>query len=220
VLRLALVLAVVTLVGCGGSDDESEPSPSPSAPVVDENGCVETPAPEPKAEQVPEPTAELDPATTYLAVVNTNCGQFEITLDVRRAPKTAASFVSLAERKFYDGLAIHRIVPGFVFQGGDPAGDGTGGPGYTIVERPPRDLVYRRGVVAMAKSATDPPGASGSQFFVVTGDARRLPPEYALVGWVPGGRDVVARVGSIVTDPRTEAPSSPVVIRSITIVER
>ncbi len=95
---------------------------------------------------------------TYVATVKTNCGTFEITLDAKRAPKTGGSFKFLADQGFYDGLLIHRIVPGFVFQGGDPEGTGAGGPGYTVVEAPPKDLKYDKYVVAMAKTAQDPQG--------------------------------------------------------------
>jgi len=123
-------------------------------------------------------------------------------------------------KRFYDGTLIHRIVPKFVLQGGDPEGTGRGGPGYSVIEKPPRDLVYSKGVVAMAKSAGDTPGSSGSQFFVVTGeDARELEPEYALLGEISGGEPVVEKIGAIITDPRTDAPDPPVVIRTIRVTE-
>jgi cyclophilin family peptidyl-prolyl cis-trans isomerase len=152
--------------------------------------------------------------------VTTNCGSFEITLDAKRAPRTGGSFAYLARKGFYDGLTFHRISPGFVIQGGDPRGDGTGGPGYMVVERPPRSLAYDKGVVAMAKTQTEPAGASGSQFFVVTADSTPLDPEYALVGRVTAGQDVVDRIGKLPSDPSTERPRDPVVIRSIRISER
>ena len=103
------------------------------------------------------------------AVVETSCGTFDIALDTKRAPKTANSFAFLAEEGFYDDLTFHRIVPGFVIQGGDPLGTGTGGPGYSVDEKPPANLAYTKGIVAMAKSSAEPPGSSGSQFYVVTG---------------------------------------------------
>jgi len=152
--------------------------------------------------------------------VDTNCGAFEITLDAERAPKTGGSFKFLVDERFYDGTLIHRIVPKFVLQGGDPEGTGRGSPGYSVIEKPPRDLVYSKGVVAMAKSAGDTPGSSGSQFFVVTGeDARELEPEYALLGEITGGEPVVEKIGAIITDPRTDAPDPPVVIRTIRVTE-
>src|ERR671938_355848 len=101
----------------------------------------------------------------------------------------------LGRSGFYDGLAFHRIVPDFVIQGGDPAGNGSGGPGYTVVEPPPSSLKYTPGVVAMAKTQAEPAGASGSQFFVVTGSqAQVLTPDYALLGRVTGGMDVVSKI--------------------------
>ena len=103
-----------------------------------------------------------------------------------------------------------------MFQGGDPKGNGSGGPGYTIREEPPKDLIYDKGVVAMAKRAEEPAGTSGSQFFVVTGtDARQLPPDYALLGKVTGGQATVDRIGAIITDPRTDLPDAPIVIEKI-----
>ena len=120
-----------------------------------------------------------------------------------RAPKTANSFAFLAEEGFYDDLDFHRIVPEFVIQGGDPLGTGTGGPGYSVDEKPPANLAYTKGTVAMAKSSAEPPGRSGSQFFVVTGADAGLPPEYALVGKVSEGIDVVERIGNL-GDPGTK----------------
>jgi peptidyl-prolyl cis-trans isomerase B (cyclophilin B) len=149
------------------------------------------------------------------AIVDTSCGEFEITLDTERAPKTANSFAYLAQEGFYDDLVFHRIAPGFVIQGGDPLGTGTGGPGYTVDEKPPSNLQYTKGVVAMAKSPAEPPGRSGSQFFVVTGAAAPLPPDYALVGQVTDGIDVVERIGKLGTPQ--EQPKRTVLIESVEI---
>ncbi len=93
-----------------------------------------------------------------MVTLTTNCGTIEIQLDVRQAPRTASSFAYLVKRGFYNGLTFHRVVAGFVIQGGDPYGDGSGGPGYTIVEPPPREPPVHQGTVAMAKTSTDPPG--------------------------------------------------------------
>ncbi len=176
-------------------------------------------APEPgKAPDLPKPTQELKAGKTYVARVLTNCGEFEITLDPKQAPKTGGSFASLVGKRFYDGLSFHRIVAGFVIQGGDPKGDGSGGPGYSVVEAPPEDLTYTKGVVAMAKTGTDPAGTSGSQFFVVTGEDPGLPPDYALLGKVTKGQDVVDKIGVVAVGP-DEAPTQPVVIRQIRITE-
>src|SRR5439155_27127481 len=149
--------------------------------------------------------------------VSTNCGDFDITLDSRRAPRTGGSFAYLASNGFYDGTAFHRIVPGFVIQGGDPQENGEGGPGYSVVEEPPRDLTYVKGIVAMAKTQLEEAGTSGSQFFVVTADDAQLPPDYALLGKVTRGQDVVDRIGAQPTNASTEAPVDPSVTSHINV---
>jgi peptidyl-prolyl cis-trans isomerase B (cyclophilin B) len=220
----ALITAALALVlaGCGGEKPAPEKTATPTPTIArDANGCAPAQPPQAKTVTLPEPTDELDPRKTYVAQVVTNCGAFEITLDAKAAPKTSASFKYLADHKFYDGTTFHRIVPGFVIQGGDPKGDGTGGPGYSVVETPPKGLKYAPGVVAMAKSGNEAPGTSGSQFFVVTGDsAEQLPPDYALLGRLTSGEPVVQKIGAIITDPRTDAPDAPVVIESIRVIAR
>ncbi len=187
---------------------------------------MKVPAPRPKPPQhLAKPTLKLDPGKTYRAAMVTNCGTFTITLDVKRAPKTSASFVYMARQGLYDNTIFHRIVQGFVIQGGDPLGTGQGGPGYKVVEAPPQDLRYTKGVVAMAKTEIEDPGTSGSQFYVVTASDAQLPPDYALLGKVTGGQDVVdviAVVPTQVTNPdpaRQERPVNPVVLRRVTISE-
>ena len=171
-------------------------------------------APTPKGpQQVPAPTLKLDPSKSYLVTLTTNCGPIEIELDVRRAPRTTASFAYLVEQGFYNQLTFHRVAANFVIQGGDPNGDGSGGPGYTVIERPPGNLRYTRGTVAMAKTGTDPAGASGSQFFIVTARDAPLPPQYALVGRVVGSMAGVEAISSLPTDPPQDGtPVRPVVI--------
>jgi cyclophilin family peptidyl-prolyl cis-trans isomerase len=152
--------------------------------------------------------------------VQTNCGAFEFDLDTRGSPKTASSFVYLVEKGVYDGTAIHRVVPGYVFQGGDPTGTNTGGPGYTVVEEPPIDAEYTRGTVAMAKSPVEPAGTSGSQFFVVTQADAGLGPDYAILGRVTGNEDALDRIDAQ-ADPELGQeggePAVPVVIERITL---
>jgi peptidyl-prolyl cis-trans isomerase B (cyclophilin B) len=220
---LFLCLACALLVAACGEDDdgggEAAATPSPTEAAAPA-GCEAAEAPEPKGEgKLPKPKETLDPAKTYVATVATNCGDFEITLDAKRAPKTGGSFKSLADEGFYDGTTFHRIVAGFVIQGGDPKGDGTGGPGFSVVEAPPQDLTYAKGVVAMAKTGTEPAGTSGSQFFVVTAEDAQLPPDYALLGKVTGGQEVVDKIGVVEIDPATEQPVEPVVIRSVEVTE-
>jgi cyclophilin family peptidyl-prolyl cis-trans isomerase len=197
---LFLCLACAVLIGACGGDDSSSSDTTTAKP-----------------DSGPQ---TLDASKTYVATVDTSKGSFQITLDAKRAPKTGGSFKSLADKGFYDKLTFHRIVPGFVIQGGDPNGDGTGGPGYTVQEAPPQDLKYTQGVVAMAKTGSEPPGTSGSQFFVVTAADAQLPPEYALLGRVTSGADVVSRIAAVKTDPSTEKPLKPVTIHTIKVTER
>jgi cyclophilin family peptidyl-prolyl cis-trans isomerase len=224
---LALLLAgVLALAACGEGDDPATQrpgggaSPPEAADGAAEAGCERVRAPAPRsAGALDRPSDRLAAGRTYVARVSTSCGAFEITLDARRAPRTGGSFLSLARQDFYDGTTFHRIVPGFVIQGGDPEGSGTGGPGYAVEEAPPQDLVYSKGVVAMAKTAAEEPGTSGSQFFVVTGEDAQLPPEYALLGRVTAGMDVVDRIAAVPVGPE-DRPVEPVVIRDVTVTAR
>ena len=152
----------------------------------------------------------LDKSKKWSVTMNTNCGSFTIDLDLDTAPNAAASMVELAEKGFFDGTVFHRIVPGFVIQGGDPQGNGLGGPGYSVRDDVPQNAKYVHGVVAMAKTASEPAGTSGSQFFVVTGADVMLPPEYAILGKVTKGLDVVDRIGKL--GGPDEQPTEVVVI--------
>jgi len=174
-------------------------------------GCLKVAKPAAKNDKLPKPTSKLDPDKTYTATVTTNCGTFAFELDVKQAPNTTASIAYMADKRFYDDTIFHRIVPGFVIQGGDPTGTGSGGPGYSTVDKPPRDATYTTGVVAMAKTGDEPPGTSGSQFFVVTGKDAGLPPDYAIVGKVTSGMNVVQRIGKL--GDQSEQPTTTVVIQ-------
>jgi len=222
---LALVLAcVVGLAACGdddgggggGGETSATATPEPKSPA-EATGCEKVDAPKPKGDvELAKPKERLKASGTYVATVVTSCGEFKITLDAKRAPRTGGSFKYLTDKGFFDGLTFHRIVSGFVIQGGDPKGDGTGGPGYTVVEKPPGGLQYTKGVVAMAKGGNEPPGASGSQWFVVTAEDAQLPPDYALLGKVTEGQDVVDKIG-VLPVTADEQPAEPVVIRSIKV---
>ncbi|MGN6276715.1 MAG: peptidylprolyl isomerase [Solirubrobacterales bacterium] len=202
---VAIGVVVAILVSRGGSSGSTSSA----------DGCKKVATPPPKTVSFKAPKQVLKPGEKATAVVKTSCGTFDIALNTRRAPKTANSFAFLAEEGFYNDLIFHRIVPGFVIQGGDPEGTGLGGPGYSITEKPPANLTYTRGVVAMAKGSTDPPGRSGSQFFVVTAPNAELPPEYALVGKVTEGYEAVARIEKLGTPE--EKPKQTVLIEEVTI---
>jgi peptidyl-prolyl cis-trans isomerase B (cyclophilin B) len=216
ILALASALA---LSACGGSDGGTTSSSAKTGAETtsEEISCEEVKAPAPKNVSFKAPKQVIEPDVMATATVKTNCGTFEIELDTKRAPKTANSFAFLAEEGFYDDLTFHRVVPGFVIQGGDPEGTGIGGPGYTIDEKPPANLSYTKGVVAMAKSEADPPGRSGSQFYIVTAPDAGLPPEYALVGKVTSGIEVVEAIEKL--GGADEKPTQPVLIEEMTIQE-
>jgi peptidyl-prolyl cis-trans isomerase B (cyclophilin B) len=207
---LAAVIVGAILISQSGGDDSDSTTTSASAA-----GCEPVEAPAPKKTSLPAPKQVLKQSEKATAVVRTNCGTFEIALDTQRAPKTTNSFAYLSEEGFYDDLAFHRIAPGFVIQGGSPSNTSSGGPGYSIDEKPPANLAYTKGTVAMAKTEAEPPGRSGSQFYIVTGADAGLPPEYALVGKVSEGLDVVERIGALGT--AREEPKQTILIESITI---
>jgi cyclophilin family peptidyl-prolyl cis-trans isomerase len=217
-LLALLLVCVLGLAACGGGNsDEGKATPESTPAPAETAGCEKVDAPAPKGEgKLAKPKEKLETGGTYVATVATSCGDFKIQLDAKRAPRTGGSFKYLADKGFFDGLTFHRIVAGFVIQGGDPKGDGTGGPGYTVVEKPPSGLAYTKGVVAMAKGGNEPPGASGSQWFVVTAEDAQLPPDYALLGKVTEGLDVVDKIGAVPTTP-DEQPADPVVIRSVKV---
>jgi len=228
-VRKALLILLVTLgllgAGCGGSSSDSAAtsteatSTEPTAGGAT-GGCTDVAAPAPRKDgSATAPKERLDPEKTYNLVFKTNCGSFTVTLDLATAPATATSLVALSKSGFYDDTIFHRIVPGFVIQGGDPTQSGSGGAGYQTVDAPPADASYTKGVVAMAKGGAEPAGTSGSQFFVVTGADIGLPAEYAIVGNVTSGIDVVERIGEL-GDPATEKPTRPVVIESVTVEEQ
>ena len=219
---LALV-AALAVVGCGGGDSKSKKPAAKTtattapAEATTSAGCTKVAEPKPRGPQhLPKPTRTLDASKRWVAKLETNCGEIDIRLDVAHAPKTASSFAALVRRGFYDGLTFHRVVPDFVIQGGDPLGNGQGGPGYTTVEKPPASTTYRRRVVAMAKAQVDPPGSGGSQFFIVTGQDAGLPPIYALVGRVVGSPEAMDRIAATPTNS-TERPVDAVVISKATV---
>ena len=184
-------------------------------------GCTST---KPAAAGKPKPSYKK-PATVlarnkrYAIVMTTNCGTIRIVLDRKLGGPIPNSIAFLATKHFFDGLTFHRVVPDFVLQGGDPKGDGTGGPGYEVVGKLPRTYHYKIGDLAMAKTQNAPSGAAGSQFFVISGaQGAQLPPDYGLLGHA-------ADKGSLATIKRIAAlascdcpPSKTVWIVSTTLV--
>jgi len=161
------------------------------------------------------PPMIIDKTKTYTATMVTSKGNLEILLDALGAPVTVNSFVFLARWHYYDGVIFHRVIPGFVLQGGDPTGNGTGGPGYRFNDELPKAGRYELGSLAMANAG---PHTNGSQFFVISGpDGIRLPPLYALFGKVVKGLDVVSAINDLGSP--SGKPRERVVIESVTVSE-
>ena len=168
----------------------------------------------PKSYSAP-PSMVIDPDKRYTATIATDLGDIVIELFADKVPTTVNNFVFLARWHYYDGIVFHRIIPGFMCQGGDPEGSGRGGPGYKFEDELPKPGRYEVGSLAMANSG---PNTNGSQFFIVSGpDGVGLPPQYSLFGKVVGGLDVVKSIESV--GSRSGAPSEPVIIESVTITE-
>jgi cyclophilin family peptidyl-prolyl cis-trans isomerase len=181
-LPLALVAAAIVLGACADYTPPTSASPGCDNGIVT---CMDQ-------RTTPPPTV-VDPAKGYTATVHTSKGDFTITfVDPKVAPQTVNNFVYLSENHYYDGLIFHRVVPGFVVQGGDPLGNGTGGPAYKLPNEtnPSR---WPRGTVGMASSSA---GVSGSQFFITTGDAPSLATSgvYNHFGEVSSGMDVIDKI--------------------------
>jgi peptidyl-prolyl cis-trans isomerase B (cyclophilin B) len=196
--RLPLILLVLLLAACGGggkADTTGKQCPTTGRDVA---------------------FPLLDPKRPHTVDVLTNLGGFAVRLDVEDSPCVTSSFASLVRKHFFDGTVFHRIVPGFVIQGGDPTASGTGGPGYTVTDVPPANSLYTEGVVAMAKSPTEPRGAAGSQFFIVTAANAGLQPDYAILGVVSKGLKVVERIGRL-GNRATEQPTRRIAVLRMTL---
>jgi cyclophilin family peptidyl-prolyl cis-trans isomerase len=152
----------------------------------------------------------------------TSCGRITFVLDATLGGPVADSVAGLVADRFYDGLTFHRVIKGFVLQGGDPQGDGSGGPGYSVVQAPPSGYAYKLGDLAMAKTATEPDGTGGSQFFVISGpDGEGLPPQYAIVGHSSDAESLatIARIDALGGSGDVQTPSQTVTIVSATLTK-
>jgi cyclophilin family peptidyl-prolyl cis-trans isomerase len=216
-----LAFAALAVAGCG--DDDSGSASTTTTAQKPKLACKDV-----KHSAVREaggqkkPTDKLPADVTYQVEMSTSCGDFTIQLDQKAAPRTVASFVSLARNGFYDDTVFHRIVPNFVVQGGDPTGSGTGDPGYTVRDTPAGDTTYTQGVVAMGKEDSQAPGTAGSQFFIVTAPDAGLPPEYAPLGKIVKGLPVVQLIGAQ-GDPgsgSTGTPKRVVLLKKATVSEQ
>lgn len=165
------------------------------------------------------PAMTIDPNKSYTAVMKTGEGTITLALDAKTAPIATNNFVFLARHNFYDGLTFHRAAKDFVIQGGDPKGDGSGGPGYSVTGEVPTDH-YPVGALAAAKTGNDPAGTMGSQFFIVTGSqGATLPNDYARFGSVIAGLDVAQKIGGFAPASGDGVPTKKVKIDKVTIKE-
>jgi cyclophilin family peptidyl-prolyl cis-trans isomerase len=199
------------------------PSHSPSAPAAVTStaaACSTTKPPRGgTVSQSTPPPMTVSPSKTYTATIVTSCGTIVVALDVKDSPNTVNSFAYLAGKGFYDGLTFHRVAKDFAVQGGDPAGTGSGGPGYSVQDNVPAGVTYTMGTVAMAKTGAEPPGTSGSQFFIVptAGAARGYTPDYAILGHVTSGQDAVTKINALAPASGDGPPTQAVYIEKITV---
>lgn len=216
-ILIPFVIVFVILQLTQNNDDSSSSSKSSS------NVACGAKAPAKNTSQTYDaaPDMTIDTSKTYTAVMDTSCGKITITLDAAQAPQTVNSFVFLAKEGFYNGTLFHRIVTDFVDQGGDPQGDGTGGPGYTIPDEPPADG-YKGGSVAMANAGS---GTTGSQFFLVVSDsgAQNLggpPYAYSSLGTMDAaGLKVAQKINTFGSADSAGTPTKKVYVNSVTIKE-
>jgi peptidyl-prolyl cis-trans isomerase B (cyclophilin B) len=217
----AIAVAALAISGCGSSKSSStadipsnagKPQTSIGKPAP-ASGCRQVTNRPRRPGKQKKPSKPLDASKTWTLTFKTSCGDFTVTLDLKRGPNASASMVALARAGFFSNTTFHRIVPDFVIQGGDPTASGTGGPGYSTIDKPPRGTRYTKGVVAMAKTQTEPPGTADSQFYVVTGADAGLPPDYAVLGKVTKGMATVDRIGAL--GDQTEKPTQTVVVYNV-----
>jgi peptidyl-prolyl cis-trans isomerase B (cyclophilin B) len=209
-----LVVGIILSVASGGSDDSTKKSAA--------NDCANVKTPPAKNVSFPAPPPQtLDPTQVQQATIDTTCGTIEMTLLSQAYPVSANNFVFLAQQGFYDDLAVVRAAKGFVVQAGSPTQSNDGGPGYTVQgELPatqPGQPAYPKGTVAWAKTGSEPAGTIGSQFFIVTGDASQLPPDYAVLGTVTKGLDVAQRIEKLAPASGDGPLTRPVVMKKVTI---
>jgi peptidyl-prolyl cis-trans isomerase B (cyclophilin B) len=196
--RLIALAGVALLAGCGGNPDPVDNVSSCEVEVVD-----------PARDREIKP---LEAGKTYTIEFQTTKGNFTVELDPKSSPCNGNSLMQLANAGFFNGITIHRIVPNFVIQAGNSSKTPDGGPGYTTIDPPLPETRYTKGIVAMAKTTSEPPGTGGSEFFVVTGNQLDLPPDYAPVGRVVAGLDVIEKIGKL-GNIQTEMPTEKIVIK-------
>ena len=235
-MGLGVLIGLALFAGGGNDDNGTRPAAGEQADGKGGNGdggkgdesvaCGAEAPPEANSQEYPEPKQVLEDGVDYGAVLTTSCGVVNVDLLEEDAPETVNNFVFLSQEGYYDGLTFHRVEPNQVIQGGDPAGDGTGGPGYAIKDELPKSpKVYTFGTMAMANSG---PNTSGSQFFFNARDpegkqASGYPPDYSLFGKVDlsdqESVDTLVTISDYETDPGTTTPADTIYIETIEITE-
>jgi len=167
------------------------------------------------AKQYSAPAMTIDPTKKYTAAIDTTEGVITVELDPTIAPQHVNSFVFLAREGFYNGVIFHRVIPGFMIQGGDPTGTGTGGPGYRVKAEFNKKK-HTRGVISAARSSD--PNSAGSQFFLMHADSPHLDGQYSAFGQAVSGLEVIDKIAKAPRD-RNDRPNNPAKINSITITE-
>ena len=206
-ILVALALAALALSSCSGSEPPTPTASVPNTQTVGEVAITQYSRP---------PAMSIDAAKSYTATLKTNHGEIIIELFASDAPATVNSFVFLARENFYDGVIFHRVIDGFMIQGGDPTGTGSGGPGYKFQDEFVPSITFAEpGLLAMANSG---PGTNGSQFFITVTPTPHLNGKHTIFGKVTDGYDVALAISKLNTGPR-DKPADPVVIESIDISE-
>ena len=209
-IALAVVVGVSVLLFKPGGSSTATSTTTTTAPKVSAAqqtadqasqaaGCPSSPTATLPNPQFPAPPMTIDTSKTYTATIKTDVGTIVATLDAKNSAVAVNSFVFLADKKYYDCVTFHRVIPDFMDQTGDPTGTGSGSPGYTVQGAAPATATpqYPLGSLAMAKTGTAPAGTSSNQFFIVAGpQGESLPPDYALFGQVTSGQDVVQKINA------------------------
>lgn len=209
-LPVVAILAWSQFRGSGDSSDDPKPSSTTRSEPTSTSATPRTTR--------PVTSTTIDASKRYTATMRTSKGTIVLSLDARTAPIATNHFVQLAKSGYYDGLTFHRVIPGFVIQGGDPKGDGTGTPPSSVVGELPTGA-YPLGAIAAAKTGAAPAGTFGDQFFIVTGPSgQSLPPEYATWGVVTEGLDVAQAISNVPRNAQ-DAPREPVYIVKVSITE-
>jgi cyclophilin family peptidyl-prolyl cis-trans isomerase len=215
ILSIVLVLGI-SLTGYFIFRDNAPKSPvAPDLASTSTASVIDSTLPTPEVASTTD--INLNNKKTYMITIDTNYGKIVFETYTTDAPDTVANFVTLAGKKYYDGLTFHRVIPGFMIQGGDPKGDGTGGPGYQFADELNPDTEsykagYKKGVVAMANAG---PNTNGSQFFIMTADYP-LPNNYTIFGKVVSGQDIVDKIANVKTG-LNDKPVTPVIMKTVTV---